>query len=160
MFLSQKMLAAFSVKRLPAFSVYCLSGICTAFPWLQIHFNITVTFFFRWKIHRSWDPPLSHFLGHLREVLPVIQAWTLCFRGCSAVRSSLKYRVLGVSAAGKLLPPTAYISARDTVSMATESFLFFWWTVSKNRKSTSGVAISAAPRPPACQSQQETIPQF
>lgn len=64
------------------------------------------------------------------------------------MRSSHKYQALGVSAARRLLPPTGYISARDTVSIATQGFLFFWWTVPKNRKSTSAVAVSAA-RPPS-----------
>lgn len=135
-------------------------GVCPAFVCRQIHLSLTSTFLYRCKIPRSLDPPFSNFLGHLEKGLPVIQTELLCFRACPAVRSLHKDEASGVSTARKLLPPTGYISgtARDTVSIATQGVLFFWWIISKNRKTTSGVSAASAPPSPACQSQQETIP--
>lgn len=123
--------------------MHCLGGLCSfCLPpdSSQSLFDI----FFRCKIPRStlwlsWPP---------RESPACHSVWTSCFRACPAASSLHKYQALGVSTARKLLPPTGSISARDTVSIATQGFLFFWWTVSKNRKSTSGVAVSAVPTPP------------
>lgn len=150
-----------SQKRLPAFSVYCLSGICTTSPWLQIHFNITLTFFFQVQNPRilgsttfsfSWPPrgsPACH-----PSLSPVLQS----------VLSS--ERLAQVPALGRLCSREAAAAhclhqcQRYCLHGNWELFVFLMKMNRKNRKSTSGVAISAAPCPPACQSQQETIPQF
>lgn len=127
--------------------MHFLLDVCPAFVCLQIHLSLISTFLFRCNIARSLDPPLSNFLGHLEKALPVIQTELLCFSACPAVRSLHKYEASGVSTARKLLPPTGYISARDTVSIATQDVLFFQWIISKNRKTTSGVSAASAPPP-------------